>query len=100
MSPKLNEAGVHALLGSPWSILRQDWVDDALCAEVGGDVHFPKQGEPTGPAKRICQRCEVRAECLQYALDFDERSGVWGGLSEGERREVKRLAALPTVEAA
>ena len=41
-------------------------------------------------AKRICQGCEVRAECLEYALANDERFGLWGGLSERERRKLKR----------
>ena len=44
-------------------------------------------------AKRICTRCEVRAECLEYALGSDERFGIWGGLSERERRKLKRRAA-------
>ena len=44
------------------------------------------KGSPPAPAKRVCASCEVRAECLQDALDRGERFGVWGGLSERERR--------------
>ena len=52
--------------------------------------------ESTWPAKRVCRGCEVRAECLQEALDRGERFGVWGGLSERERRTLAaRLAGQP-----
>jgi hypothetical protein len=67
-----------------------DWQDRALCAETDPDAFFPDKGESTGPAKKVCARCEVRAECLQYALDNGERFGVWGGKSERERRELSR----------
>jgi len=67
-----------------------DWRDLALCAETDPEMFFPDQGEPSGPAKRVCAACQVRAECLQYALDRGERFGVWGGLSERERRVLAR----------
>jgi hypothetical protein len=67
-----------------------DWRDLALCAEVDPDLFFPDKGESSRPAKRVCAGCEVRPECLQYALDHGERFGVWGGLSERERRELAR----------
>lgn len=65
------------------------WHLEALCAEIGGDAWFPEKGESCNAAKRICQDCPVRAECLQYSLDNDERFGVWGGLSERERRRLR-----------
>ena len=67
-----------------------DWRDLALCAEVDPELFFPDKGESSRPAKRMCAGCEVRAECLQDALDHGERFGVWGGLSERERRELAR----------
>jgi WhiB family redox-sensing transcriptional regulator len=70
---------------------RQSWIDDAPCAEIGGDVFFPEHGTPVSSAraaKRICARCPVRPECLAYALEHNERYGVWGGLSERERRKL------------
>lgn len=70
--------------------LYPEWMADGACAEVGGDVHFPEPGEPTKPAKTVCARCGVREICLQYALDNGERHGVWGGLSERERRRLQR----------
>ena len=63
------------------------WAGDALCAEVGGDIHFPEKGEPTAPAKRVCMACEVRHECGEYAITRNERFGIWGGMSERQRRE-------------
>ena len=68
------------------------WQDKALCAQVGfgEDLWFPEKGGSTIEAKRTCRSCEVRDECLEYALDNDERFGVWGGLSERERRHILR----------
>lgn len=67
------------------------WRDDALCAEVGIDLFFPEKGEPTKDAKAVCQLCPVRSECLQYALQNDERFGIWGGMSEQERHQIQPL---------
>ncbi len=66
------------------------WPDRALCAEVDPELFFPDKGESPRPAKRVCASCEVRAECLQDALDRRESFGIWGGLSERERRVLAR----------
>ena len=71
----------------------KDWRDDALCAETDPESFFPEKGGSTVAAKRVCRSCEVRAECLEYALEHDERFGIWGGMSERERRRLKRQAA-------
>ncbi len=71
---------------------QQDWQERALCAQTDPEAFFPEKGGSTREAKRICAGCEVRAECLEYALTFDERFGIWGGLSERERRRLKRGA--------
>jgi WhiB family redox-sensing transcriptional regulator len=68
------------------------WQADALCAETDPEAFFPEKGGSTRDAKRICELCEVRAECLDYALENDERFGIWGGLSERERRKLRKLA--------
>jgi WhiB family redox-sensing transcriptional regulator len=71
------------------------WQDQGLCAEIGGDeLWFPEKGGSTAAAKRVCRSCPVRSECLEYALANDERFGIWGGLSERERRRVKRGAPV------
>jgi WhiB family transcriptional regulator, redox-sensing transcriptional regulator len=66
-----------------------DWQERALCAQTDPEAFFPEKGGSTREAKRICSGCDVRAECLDYALAHDERFGIWGGLSERERRRLK-----------
>jgi WhiB family transcriptional regulator, redox-sensing transcriptional regulator len=70
----------------------QDWQERALCAQTDPEAFFPEKGGSTREAKRICSGCDVRAECLEYALANDERFGIWGGLSERERRRLRRAA--------
>ena len=67
-----------------------DWQDDGLCKESDPEAFFPEKGGSTREAKRICLGCEVKDACLEYALANDERFGIWGGLSERERRRIKR----------
>lgn len=69
------------------------WQTDALCAQTDPEAFFPEKGGSTRDAKRICTSCDVRAQCLEYALQNDERFGIWGGLSERERRKLKRRAS-------
>jgi WhiB family redox-sensing transcriptional regulator len=69
-----------------------EWQDRALCAQTDPEAFFPEKGGSTREAKRICLGCEVKAECLEYALANDERFGIWGGMSERERRRLRRPA--------
>ena len=66
------------------------WQEHARCAQTDPEAFFPEKGGSTREAKRICLGCEVRDACLEYALANDERFGIWGGLSERERRRLKR----------
>jgi WhiB family redox-sensing transcriptional regulator len=68
------------------------WQDLALCAQTDPEAFFPEKGGSTREAKRICAACDVRQECLEYALQRDERFGIWGGMSERERRRLRRSA--------
>lgn len=70
---------------APWT-----WWADALCAQTDPEAFYPPKGGTAAPAKAVCRECPVRAECLEFALTHDERFGVWGGLSERERRALKR----------
>ena len=70
----------------------EGWQERALCAQTDPEAFFPEKGGSTREAKRICSGCDVRAECLDYALAHDERFGIWGGLSERERRKLKHKA--------
>lgn len=69
-----------------------EWQGRALCAQTDPEAFFPEKGGSTREAKRVCLACEVRVECLEYALANDERFGIWGGLSERERRRLKKQA--------
>ncbi len=66
------------------------WQSDALCAQTDPEAFFPEKGGSTRDAKKICTTCEVKGQCLEYALQNDERFGIWGGLSERERRRLRR----------
>ena len=68
------------------------WQDRALCAQTDPEAFFPEKGGSTREAKRVCLTCDVRDECLEYALQNDERFGIWGGMSERERRKLKKRA--------
>jgi len=70
------------------------WQERANCLGVDPDLFFPERGASTREAKAVCGSCEVRAECLEYALDHAEKFGIWGGLSERERRRLRRQRAL------
>lgn len=70
---------------------------DGLCAQTDPEAFFPEKGGSTKAAKTICGKCDVREQCLQYALDMDERFGIWGGLSERERRAIKKPTRLLVV---
>jgi len=68
------------------------WQERALCAQTDPEAFFPEKGGSTREAKKVCLSCDVRGECLEYALQNDERFGIWGGLSERERRKLKKRA--------
>ncbi|QCW49808.1 WhiB family transcriptional regulator [Nocardioides dongxiaopingii] len=68
------------------------WQERALCAQTDPEAFFPEKGGSTREAKKVCQTCEVRTECLEAALENDERFGIWGGYSERERRRIKKEA--------
>ena len=88
----LGSQGIAGLLGIGAEADAQSWQEQALCAETDPEAFFPEKGGSTREAKKICTGCEVKAECLEYALSNDERFGIWGGLSERERRRLKRKA--------
>lgn len=73
-----------------WLKSPPDWMEDALCTEVGVVEFYPEKGESPQEAKKICAACEVQSECLEFAMALDDPHGVWGGLSPHERRVLKR----------
>ncbi len=68
------------------------WQSRALCAQTDPEAFYPEQGGSTREAKKLCLTCEVRDDCLESAQANDERFGVWGGLSERERRKLGKRA--------
>jgi WhiB family redox-sensing transcriptional regulator len=83
-------APVLPLFGTMDDDVELGWQERALCAQTDPEAFFPEKGGSTREAKKVCTGCEVRGECLDYALAHDERFGIWGGLSERERRKLKR----------
>jgi WhiB family transcriptional regulator, redox-sensing transcriptional regulator len=76
------------------------WWDFANCLGVEPDLFFPERGASTKEAKEVCRGCVVREDCLEYALDHGEKFGIWGGMSERERRRLRRQRALARKAAA
>src|SRR4029078_3627911 len=70
------------------------WQEEANCLGGDPDLFFPERGASPRGAESVCRSCEVRVDCLEYALAHGEKFGIWGGLSERERRRVRRQRAL------
>lgn len=91
---RIDNTGAKAVIVDALAILfAQPWMRDALCAQTDPEAFFPEKGGSTREAKRVCRLCDVRAECLIYALEHEERYGIWGGMSERERRKLRTDAA-------
>ncbi|MFI0900607.1 WhiB family transcriptional regulator [Streptomyces sp. NPDC020983] len=74
------------------------WQHQAACRDEDPDLFFPIRETGTAAlqleeAKAVCRRCPSRARCLAWALDTGQDAGVWGGLSENERRTLQRRTA-------
>lgn len=79
---------------------RPSWMLGALCLSADPEAFFPERGETPAAAKAICDRCDVRAACLEYALAIEDdpvgytiRTGVWGGTDPKERERIARNRA-------
>jgi WhiB family transcriptional regulator, redox-sensing transcriptional regulator len=73
-----------------WDIHKPTWQRAANCLGVDPDLFFPERGGSTREAKEVCRGCVVREQCLQFALENGEKFGIWGGMSERERRRLRR----------
>lgn len=92
-----------SIIGGLFHLKHEDWMDEARCGTkqqragvvVDPDNFWPEKGQPdmTSVAKALCRECPVRVECLEYALKHEEMEGVWGGLSDKQRRNL--LAGRP-----
>ncbi|MEU3452121.1 WhiB family transcriptional regulator [Micromonospora sp. NPDC006766] len=84
-----------------------DWRHDAVCRDEDPELFFPIGAGDSGPylrgveaAKAVCRGCPVTGQCLAWALESGQEHGVWGGMSEEERRAVKRRGGLRVLRAA
>lgn len=75
----------------------REWQDFSNCLGVDPDLFFPERGASTREAKEVCRGCVVREECLEYALANSEKFGIWGGMSERERRKIRKQRAQARV---
>ncbi len=77
-------------------IFTQDlaWQEMANCRGADQDLFFPERGASTRKAKAICGACAVKDDCLEFAITKGERFGIWGGMSERERRRIRRQRAI------
>lgn len=69
------------------------WQERAACFGIDPDVFFPTSEEEAGPALKHCGGCGIQEMCLAWALKNGERYGVWGGLTEQQRRRLTRYVA-------
>lgn len=78
----------------------REWQLRANCMGVDPELFFPERGSSTREAKEVCRGCVVAQECLEFAIANGEKFGIWGGMSERERRRVRRARLLERREAA
>ncbi len=81
---------VEALVGQ----IDQEWQSRANCMGVDPELFFPERGSSTREAKEVCRGCVVQQDCLEFAIANGEKFGIWGGMSERERRRVRRSRVL------
>ena len=88
------------ILASSLALANADytWRNQAICRDTDPDLFFPIG--TTGQAlvqieraKEVCGECPVKGDCLEYALETNQDSGIWGGLDEEQRRNIRRQAA-------
>ena len=82
---------VDGPIGIDSFVTRPAWMADGACRGESRDLFFLNKGGDARPAKAICNRCPVRAECLEYAMSNYDLAGIWGGLANRERRRLRRL---------
>lgn len=69
------------------------WMDLAACKDMDPAIFFPHPHQSIQPAKKVCNQCPVRIQCLNFALNHQINYGVWGGISERERVRIRRRRA-------
>lgn len=108
-SKRVRPSGIAWSVGAAGPLLRlladndfraASWLDFALCAEVDPELFFPEKGGSTREARAVCRECPVTSQCLEWALENDERFGIFGGKTERERRKIQKHRAAASGEVA
>ncbi|MHB8465406.1 MAG: WhiB family transcriptional regulator [Acidimicrobiales bacterium] len=68
----------------------ENWRQQAACRGLDTAIFFPPTDSEAGPAKAVCAQCPVRDECLEWAIASRQEEGIWGGMTDGERRRLRR----------
>jgi len=85
---------VNPVLDAFYDLEMNKWKFKGACRGYNADAWFPKRGASTRAAKSICRQCDVQVECLEYAVNMGEKHGIWGGLSERERRAIRKKRGI------
>jgi len=70
--------------------MEQNWADRAACRGLDPAIFYPLTDDEAGEAKEVCAECPVQDDCLEFAIEFREKNGVWGGATERERMRIIR----------
>jgi WhiB family transcriptional regulator, redox-sensing transcriptional regulator len=86
-------------MSAPQPVTASDWPSLGACLDQDPELFFPAARSVTAwvqlaLAKNVCARCPVRGECLRFALATGQEYGVWGGTSEQERKQMRRLVRV------
>ncbi len=77
-------------MGEPVTVQEAKWWDLGACRGLDSSIFYPEDEEQAESAKNVCSTCHVQAACLDHALTFREKAGVWGGATERDRRRIIR----------
>ena len=72
------------------SVQEMNWWDLGACRGLDAAIFYPDDDDDAEDAKAVCGECHVRTACLEHALTFREKAGVWGGATERDRRRIIR----------
>lgn len=73
-----------------YEMIPTDWMEHAVCRGLDTNIFYPSRGEAASPAIAICATCPVTQQCADYAVAIRQKHGIWGGLTEANRRRIER----------
>ena len=89
----MNSHALDGPIGIEELVHRPQFMAAAACRDMGLELFFPELGQNTRRAKAVCASCEVRGDCLSYAMADEDLTGVWGGTTAKERALLRRQAS-------